>query len=264
MCAATDFACGVSVYLPEWIRNPLPNDPTVIKSGPWTFVDRGHVGEARPGFYLAIYKSESPRLAFLEAYDTWLHPGLSFQEFRSRVLGANGGTVFKTDAVNKYMTQSAQQIGFVVEPDRDSSGVVSLSSQSPFNGQFAAGDVINSEQGSGVITIWNIGFGGRQIKLDMSDVNHPTRTSELGEVEMAEDSDSRHHVVWVNFDPRVPHGTGGDFYSPLQRLADAQNAVLQPGVINILPGATVERDLTLGGKRMTLRSFGTGAVIRGH
>jgi hypothetical protein len=261
MCAATDFACGVSVYLPDGIVNSNPTDPTVIKLGPWTFIDRGHVGDATPGFYLAIYKSDSPRLAFLEAYDTWLHPGLSFLEFEAGVLAVNGGTAFKTDAVNNYMTQSGQRIGFVVEPDRDSSAVVSLSSQLPFNGQFAAGDVINSEQGSGVITIWNIGFGGRQIKLDMSDVNHPTRTSEVGYVEMAEDSDSLHHVVWVNFDPKAPHGTGGDFYRPFQKLADAQQAVLSPGVINILPGSTAEPNLTLGGKTITLRSFRSGAFI---
>jgi hypothetical protein len=264
MCAATDFACGVSVYLPEAIRNPAPNDPTVIQAGPWTFVDRGHVGEAKPGFYLAIYKSDSPQLAFLEAYDTWLHPGLNFDEFRGRVLAANGGTVFKTDAINKYMTQSGQLIGFVVEPDRDSGAVVSLSSQLPFNGQFAAGDVINSEQGSGVVTIWNIGFGKQQIKLDMSDGFHPARTSELGDVDAAEDSDSRHHVVWVNSDPNVPHGTGGDFYRPFQRVADAQQAVLSPGLINILPGSGVEPNLTLSGKTITLRSFRSGAIIAGH
>jgi hypothetical protein len=264
MCAATDFACGVSVYVPDWIQNAGPDDRTIVKQGPWIFIDRGHVGEARPGFYLAIYRT--PQLAFLEAYDTWLHPGLTFDQFRSGVLAptANGRTVFTTTGTNTYITQSGQRIEFQVNPATDSSQIVSLSSVPPFHGQFAAGDVINSEQGSGVIRIWNAGFGRPEIKLDMSDVNHPTRISEQGDRETAEDSDSSHHVVWVNFAPNVPHGSGGDFYQPFQKLADAQRAVLQPGVINILPGSTVERDLTLSGKRMTLRSFGTGAVIRGR
>jgi hypothetical protein len=260
MCVAIDFACGLSVHLPDWIEHSRTDDPTIVKQSLWTFVDRGHVGVATPGYYLAIYRDEEQGFAFLEAYDTWLHPGLTFYQFRTQVLAANGG--FADGSTNTYVTQSGQRIEVQGNSFLDRSEVISLSSVPPFRGQFAAGDVINSEQGSGVITIWNSGFGGQSIKLDMSDVSHPTRTSELGNTETAEDSDPRHHVVWVNFDPNVPHGTGGDFYRPFQTLAEAQQAVLSPGVINILPGSTVEPNLALGGKRITLKSFRTGALIR--
>jgi hypothetical protein len=125
--------------------------------------------------------------------------------------------------------------------------------------------VITSEQGSGKILISNSRFGGGQIILDMSAFDHPLRISEHGDIQKCEDADSSHHVVWVNLDPKVPHGPGpgGDFYQPFQRLGDAQKAVLDPGVIKILSGASVEPNLVLSGKRMTLQSFGSGAVIRG-
>jgi hypothetical protein len=102
MGVAPDFACGSSVYPGPEITNAAASDPNVVKQGPWTFVNHGHPGEQKPGYYLALYDGFvfGDYFGLLEAYDTWLHPGLSFADFRRNVWASYGTTRFKGTGIN--------------------------------------------------------------------------------------------------------------------------------------------------------------------
>ncbi len=249
MGVAPDFACGAIVYIPP----KLLNDPTTRKAGPWIFIDRGHRGENRPGYYLAIYKPN--RWGFLEAYDTWDHNnGLTFDLFVQGVTRKYGNTRFELLAMNNYTTQSGRTIQFIVSPATD---IVSVNGRKP-QSAFLSGDVLNSD-GSGKITITNPAVGQRVI-LDMTDMYHPSKTWESGKVTSA-NYDPRHALhedVWVDFQSPAP-GSDGDFYRPFKALAAAQRKVAPGGTIRIVPGATRET-ITLN-KPMTLVSFPGGAAV---
>lgn len=138
MGVAPDFACGAGVFRTAEIKNADPKD----RQGPWTFLNRGHSGEQIPGYYLALYDGSifGDSVALLEAYDTWLHPVLSFDQFKSKVLGLHGSTRFSGSGTNTYVTQSGQIITFTISP-------VSEIVSSGFEGEFAYGSVINSAPG---------------------------------------------------------------------------------------------------------------------
>ena len=174
MGVARDFACGAGVFRTDTMNSAGPSD----RQGPWTFLDRGHSGEQEPGYYLALYDGAiyGDSVGLLEAYDTWLHPELTFDQFKKNVLARYGSTRFSGSGTNTYVTQSGQQIEFTIAP---LSAIISSSWLAPPVGdQFAYGDAINSALGSGVVTISNPALPGKQITLDMHDVFHPTRTSE--------------------------------------------------------------------------------------
>src|SRR5215471_14737987 len=130
-----------------------------------------------PGYYLAVYDGSvyGDSVALLEAYDTWLDPVLSFDQFKSAVPGLYGSTRFTATGTNTYVTRSGQVIQFTISPE---TAILSTGLQ----GEFAYGDIINSAQGSGVITIRNPRRAPGWIILDMHDALNPTRT-ELGDVE---------------------------------------------------------------------------------
>ena len=109
-------------------------------------------------------------------------------------------------------------------------------------GKFLNGTILNSEQNSGVIRISNPSFSSGDIILDMSDIEHPMRTSETGEVEQS----GFHNEVWVDFNW---HGeNAGDFYRPFNTLSGAVAAVADHGVIKIMPGLTKEKPIFLKNK----------------
>jgi hypothetical protein len=188
-------------------------------------------------------------VAILEAYDTWLHPDLTFETFKGNVVALFGSTRFSETGTNSYTTQSGQQLEFMIAPY---SQILSSSWLTPaYAGEFAYGSVLNSRQGSGVVKISNPGLPGTEITLDMSDVRYPTRTSESGAVERA--GWDTHTEVWVDFNApaSVPSGPDGDFYHPFKTLAEAVATVADGGTIKMVPGTAWETGIP-GNKAMRL------------
>jgi hypothetical protein len=280
LCVAPDFACGGPIYVPnafEPAKNP--KDPNLVSDGNWTFVNRGSDG-TKPGYYLAIYRVSNPGSTglsgdwgFLEAYDTWFHPGLSFSppldfgDFQQAVKRANPsiqlqvsndqkcGLVFLC-GINDYVTVSGQHIHFKLGTPR--STIISTTAEpdrTAYTNTFAHGSIIKSDQrptlvptGSGLITISNPALG-EQLILDARDINRPSRTSESGHVESA----GANQEVWV--DSKYP-GTGptaGDFGDPFRTLTDAKKGVAVGGTINII-NAGRQNAPTVFSKRMTIRA----------
>jgi hypothetical protein len=124
-----------------------------------------------PGYYVAVYR-DGP-LGVLEAYDTYLHPDLSFQDFVSRV-PRNNPRPFSFTAQNTYNTVSGRQIQFLVSPD---SRILSVSGipAPPRQATTVFGDVLNSNGMSGYITFTNP-FTHQQIVMDDHNPSEPVRT----------------------------------------------------------------------------------------
>jgi hypothetical protein len=252
---APDFACGHSVHLPEWCREAInPNE----SRGKFAFVDRGGAA-GRPGFYLALMRDGN--FTVMEAFDTWLHPELTFTQFMDSVwernqLLSDSGLKDNTEAI--YTTQNGNRIHFRIwlfSPDSAAPGFVpqstgasivsidygagdpldSVGDAGNVTDHFLNGTIMNSKE-DGVIEITNH-FLNTTIRLDMSDQAHPRRTSETGEVEEA----GNHHEVWVDFTWQGPQE--GDFFHPFNTLAGADAAVASGGVIKIMPGSTSERPI---------------------
>lgn len=273
MCVAPDFACGCSIFLPAEIDpDRHSNDPTILRDGNWTFIDRGSDGQA-DGYYLAVFRVDSGtngECGLLEAYDTRLHPlsfqPISFSSFRQAVKTSNGSMNLKfgASAVNSYTTFSGSKISFTIAPASD---VLSVSDQSEPNGykeKFTHGNVLNSEQGSGVVVVRNPALQS-QITLNMARMFHPTRTSESGDVESAgytiqDGSVVSANEVWVDFNSVAPGREEGDFYRPVKGLAAAQERVVPGGTVKIVPGLKIEKIILT--KPMTIRSFEGSATIR--
>jgi hypothetical protein len=246
---APDFACGGLLYIPP----KLQRDPATRTQGPWTFVNKGHRGEQRPGYYLAIYHQGS--CSFLEAYDTWLHPdGLSFDQFTAAILHRYGAFRCNDVGENSYVTQSGRAIRFTITPNSD---IISVDGHAP-SGAFLSGDVL-SDDGTGKTTIANPATGQR-ILLDMTDRYHPRRVGESGEVTAVsyDPRDRVHEEVWLDFHSPTP-GADGDFYRPFKSLDEAQKKLAPGGTVRIVPG-TVREAITFN-RPMTLRSCADGAII---
>jgi hypothetical protein len=250
---APDFACGHRVYLPSWV--------TGVNVGRFLFVDRGSPGPSEPGFYLAIYREGD--FGLLEAFDTWLHPGMSFAQFQARVLAANGSISLQNNVEAYYTTLNGNRLRFVIW----TGGVRA-------NAAYAGAQVLGIQYGSGdpadaigdagnnsaaflngtvmgspaesVVEIYNPGLRTK-ITLDLFDKWRPRRLSETGEVEEA----GANHEVWVDFSWSGP--TEGDFFRPFNSLASAYAAVAAGGVIRIMPGTTTEA-IPLRGKRARLEA----------
>lgn len=254
-----DFACGYKLRLPQWAA-----EATVahFDYGKFFFVDKGSQGD-RPGFYLAFL--QDGEFAVMEAFDTWLHPGVSIDEFAKQVWERNKELSDRGLASNKidtYTTFFGNQISFVIwnanergaavcgagvihieyadgDP-KDTLKVVGDNTQ-----DFLSGTILNST-GNGVIKISNP-FTIQQITLDMSDLRHPKRISETGEVEEA----GSNHEVWVDF-AYNKGDSEGDFYRPFNTLAAAAAAVAEGGMIRVVPGWTREIPVFPTGKRFKL------------
>lgn len=258
---APDFACGHQVHLPQWV--------TPIKREQFDFVNRGSNGKG-PGFYLALFRDGN--FTALEAFDTWLHPNVDFDEFIESVEAKNAHIRqhgLKSNVEAEYTTQNGNRIRFVVWQDRVGTGARILKIEpgdgdprdtfgrdSQLTDQFLHGTVMNGTH-DGLVHITNPDLG-TTITLDMRDQWHPKRTSETGEVEEA----GNNHEVWVDFDWQGKNE--GDFFQPFNSLAAAAAAVADGGVIKIVPGTTVrETTISRFNKRMRLVAP-IGGVTIGH
>jgi hypothetical protein len=264
---APDFACGHDPYLPPWVKNNLV--PPGLGDPPFSF---GRYGPDRYNaeFYLAIYQDGDYGL--LEAYDLWLHPGVTMEEFRRKVLAQNGGlNLHVTDGSGKikaeqnghYVTFGGTHIDFKIWNKDGSTATAGALTYNIVYGAanptdaigdagnnttpFLNGTVLNSPN-TAVVELTNSFFGspGAKIVLDHFDVLHPRRVSETGEVEQA----GFNNEVWVNFGWRGPFT--GDFYQPFNTLAAAIANVADGGVIRLVPGWTNERLPPFGKKRFRL------------
>jgi hypothetical protein len=238
---APDFACGYSVYLPAWASSG-------VTRGHFTFIDLSASDPALPGFYLAIYKEDNG-FALLEAYDTYLQKNLTFAQFTAGVLAQNGSLHLQSNVEADYTTQSGNHLHFIIwnhgERNNTLAGTRVLSvgygSLYPFDKENDAGNdtshflngTVLYSPAEGVVEISNR-YLSQTIRLDMSDVNHPSRTAENGDVEQA----GYNNEVWVDFD--WPGPFEGDFYYPFNTLAAAIAAVADNGTIRVMPGSTHE------------------------
>ncbi len=252
---APDFACGHRVDLPARCRDSINPEET---RGKFSFVNKGsritnedeRQGGA-PGFYLALFRDGE--FAAMEAFDTWLHSDLTFEQFKSSVLERNQNLIqggLKSNVETEYTTENGNHLRFVVwnagERDDADFGARILSIQygagDPMDSegdagnsttQFLNGTVMNSPA-EGIVEITNH-FLGTTITLDMSDQDRPRRIDELGNVEEG----GANHEVWVDFGWTGPNE--GDFFHPFTTIASATAAVADGGVVKIMPGITNER-----------------------
>ena len=275
---APDFACGHQVYLPWWVLAKKQSE------GRFIFVDQGSSvpGKIEPaGFYLAIYSNEwslnanlNSNFALLEAFDTWFHPGVTFQKFKAGVMASNPNLSnpewsIQNNVEFQYTTQNGNRLRVVIWKGAERDGAlygakllgIEYGGGDPMDtlidaghdiDPFLSGTVMKST-GEGVVEITNPSLG--TITLDLSDPKRPRRTSETGEVEEA----GSNHEVWVDFGWR---GQGeGDFFRPFNTIAAAAAAVADGGVIKIMPGWTTERPSIQNNKRMRLVAPRGGVTI---
>ncbi|MBI3868647.1 MAG: hypothetical protein HY299_08970 [Verrucomicrobia bacterium] len=239
---APDFAFGIQMYLPPWV--PTPNDREFL------FIDRSYPGRGDlPGYYLAIFKDGD--LGCLEAFDVWLHPGLSFSDFKRGVLNRNPGFRLRTNVEMVYTTQNGNRVRFIIQnglggtaahSDRvlgidygASDPADNMGDAGNITDRFLNGTILNSPADA-VVEITNpVPYPGTKITLDMANQWHPKRISETGEVEEAGNG----HEVWVDFDWTGPQE--GDFFRPFNTISAAVAAVANGGVIKIMPGFTSEK-----------------------
>jgi hypothetical protein len=312
---APDFACGHQTYLPRWVTRNLESpeyaytdESGAVRTRPnppgFLFVNRGspfvtvigldgphRVRDDQPGFFLAIYLETEGGLGFLEAFDTWLHPHLSFEEFKVRTLRDNGTIRVANGRPARYRTQNGNRLEFVVWHDsllleegswavagakvlavtygtgdpQDASGSGDAAGDQAHGFDFLRGTIINSPA-EALVEISNPGLG-LKAWLDMSDEMRPKRTVEdvaspgtspARDVEQAGDS----HEVWLDLD-----WTGlseGDVCRPFASIASATAAVAAGGVIRIVPGSTLDRSTIDGSKPRTLVAPAGGVTIGGR
>ena len=266
---APDFACGHKLHLPHWCAAAIDSGQDF---GKFSFVDRGS-GPQGPGFYLALLRDGD--MTVMEAWDTWLHPGLTFDAFKDGVFKANkdlSDAGLKSNVEATYTTQSGNRIHFVIWNDdssprdfalygakvlsiaySDANSVDAKGQAERVSGQFLNGTVMNSPAAA-TVEISNH-FLEQTITLDMHDMWRPRRISETGEVEEA----GANHEVWVDFE-----WTGqeeGDFFRPFKTIGAAMAAVADHGVIQIMPGSTREKPSFHTNRRIRLAAWNGGVTI---
>lgn len=269
---APDFACGHLVYLPAWFKQAIDaehkSNPAL--QGSFSFVNKGDLNGGGPGFFLALFQEGD--FAVLEAYDTWLHPGLSFTDFKESVWTENQGLQLKNNVEAEYRTQNGNHVHFVIwnEGNVHIAGAqvnrIELSAKDPtdslpdrdhdaskITNQLVNGTILNSPS-EAVVEITNP-FLRTKITLDMSDQWHPRRVDEDGKTEVA----GFGQEVWVDFDWAGP--LEGDYFHPFNTLAAAVDAVADGGVIKIVPGSTKERPFISTAKKIRIEAAVGGVVI---
>jgi hypothetical protein len=260
---APDFACGHRVRLPEWCSTAIKPAENL---GNFSFVNKDN-GKDMPGFFLAIYQEPGNLFTAMEAHDTWLHPGLDWNEFRNGVSNRNKGLRLTNHSESQFVTTNGNILRFVIwfdPPGEDNSfgaKILSIDSADPRDRLndggtgFLRGTIMNSPEEAKVVII-NPGLG-QQITLDWSDPKVLRRISETGEVEEArENNDSE---VWVDF--AWGGDEEGDFFHPFRTIAGAAATVTDGGVIKILPGSTQERPFLSHKKRIRLEAAIGGVSI---
>ena len=257
---APDFACGYKIYLPSWVPG--------ITDREFLFIDRRYYGYNNiPGYYLAILKDGD--FGLLEAFDTWLHPDVTFEQFKEGVVERNGHLVdggLNSNVETQYTTHNGNRLTFVIWNNGEQifamygaqvlrieygSGDAkdptdSIGDAGSITDKFLNGTIMNSPA-EGIVEITNP-FLGTKITLEMSesDLWRPKRISETGEVEEA----GSNHEVWVDF--TWTGSNEGDFFHPFNSIAGAAAAVADGGVIKIMPGSTGERPSFHNDKRIRI------------
>jgi len=243
---APDLAFGHTVHLPKWCLDAININE---RRGKFVFVNKRGPND-RPGFYLAVLRDGD--FTVIEAFDTWLHPELSFDQFRSAVWERNkvlseAGLSSNVEPV--YTTQNGNRVRFVIwtRGERNDSAVGAkviqinygpgdptdrLGDAGNITDRFLSGTILNSPADA-LVEISNP-FLGTRITLDLRNIWNPRRTSENGEVEEA----GLNHEVWVDFSSTG--AADGDFFHPFNTLAKAVAFVAPGGVIKIMPGSTDE------------------------
>lgn len=254
---APDFACGFGYHFPAWTQVPE------FKDGLF-FVNRKSPDRELPGFFLAIYKWRA--FVLMEAFDTWLHPEVSFEQFQAHVTRDNPSIAFKSGQETEYTTYYGNRIHFVIwhalEHDNHVRGSKILNIEygrgNPTDtlvdagndtAQFLAGTVMNSPR-EAVVEITNT-FLRTKITLDLSNPSNPKRTTEENGVITEVEEAGTNHEVWVDFTSPIGD-EAGDFFHPFKTITAAAAAVADGGVIMIMPGATREKPFFPVNKRVTL------------
>jgi hypothetical protein len=254
---APDFACGVDIHLPDWTGVPSSGDGLF-------WVNRRSTATELAGFYLAIHRWGN--FAVLEAFDTWLYPAVSFDDFKARVTANSPVTSPASGVEAVYTTFFGNRIHYVIwqnlELDNHHVGskilnieyaagdpAATLVDAGNNSAPFLNGNIMTSPR-DGVVEIRNPSLG-TTLTLDWSDANHLVRTSETGEVQQA----GGNFEVWVDFSWQGV--MEGDFYRPFNTIDAALNAVADGGVIRIMRGTTRQR-FTIHNlqKRVRLKAVG--------
>ena len=157
--------------------------------------------------------------------------------------------------MNTYYTQSGDTIQFTISPDSQILSTTQLAPPPPSNGSFAAGTIINSAQGSGLVVISNPALG-TSITLDLRDQSHPRRISETGEVEYGGQE------VWINFNYGNNTGDFAQPYRSLQAATSAFNSPIPANTFKIVAGT--EREPITINKPVRLVAVGGPVTISGH
>jgi hypothetical protein len=307
---APDFACGVGIHLPVWTGIPSASDglffvnqrarivPSITLRAtfelaefapqegvrslakqygfPASFSMRALIDAVNesgtghpPGFYLAVHRWGD--FVVLEAFDTWRHPELSYEDFQARVKSNSPSSAPVSGQEAVYSTFFGNRIHYVIwkniEVDNHVRGskilwieygagdsMDTLVDAGNDTDPFLSGTILKSPR-DGMVETHNPSLG-TTLTLDWSDAQRLVRISETGEVQQAGNGAE----VWVDFDWNGP--MEGDFYRPFSKLEDALNAVKDSGVIRIMTGSRKER-LTIH-KRVKLMAVGGATVLRSH
>jgi hypothetical protein len=307
---APDFACGVGIHLPVWTGIPSVGDGlffvnqrvrmvplTTLRATfelagfsaqdgvrslakqygfPTSFSLRALIdavnesGTGHPaGFYLAVNRWGD--FVVMEAFDTWRHPEVSYEDFQARVKLNRPTSAPVSGQEATYTTFFGNRIHYVIwkntEVDNHVRGSKILSIEygggDPMDtlvdagndtDPFLSGTILKSPR-DGMVEIHNPSLG-TTLTLDWSDAQRLVRISENGDMQQAGNG----YEVWVDFDWTGP--MEGDFYRPFSTLEDALNTVKDGGVIRIMTGSRKER-LTIH-KRVRLMTVGGATVLRSH
>ena len=260
---APDFACGHQIFLPGWTG--------IAKGTPgFSFVDRGSVADGAgrtPGFFLTVLQDNG--MAVIEALDTWLHPEIGFEQFRTGVLARNGALKLASNVPATYVTTNGSKIEFVIWHGYERGGalfgaeVLSIVYGSDAADQIgdagsAPNHLVNGTiMRSGPDAVIEIGnpFMGKNIRLDMANRWHPKRTDENGVVESAGAGEE----VWADFDWTGP--SEGDVCRPYATVVAASSAVAPRGTIRMIPSISHERGPIGLNKRFTMLAPIGGVTI---
>jgi len=213
----------------------------------------------------------------LEAFDTWLHPDISFEDFKRDRNENNRGIQLKSGQETVYTTYFRNKIHFVIwnsgEIDSSFFGSkilhIEYASGDPVDtlvnagnytdqSQFLSGTILKSV-GDAKIEIHNPSLD-KMIVLNWSDPSHLVRISEDGTVQEAgKNRFGQLSEVWVDFDWNG--NQEGDFYRPFNTIASAVDAVADGGLIKIVPGTTLERPFIHTNKKIRLSAPIGGVII---
>jgi hypothetical protein len=183
MCVAPNFACGMyPAALSDAMKRCQP-----VYDGPWTFVNSTPSCQPRDsgGFFAALYQGDAVvaidppmnyRYGFVEIFDTFSNPELTFEDFTAAVKANNGSRIFSPFSTsNVYTTVTGERITFQLLHDSRVLGIENGPPLSESTTKFATGSIINSTGATGLVTITNP-YTGDQLILDHRDTTNPVQT----------------------------------------------------------------------------------------